>query len=437
MSLFLEISRQLVFSAPINAATEKWGVYCIPRLWKEPSGKLVIRFNGEQDTASLENMQQAPNLFFESSDNGASWQKIPDGDSHYDIRMLLGIGSPYLKLKSGEVLAFRGKSNLSPITGIPFEKQFNMPNGEAIIHTYRYGAIPAEAKGLERIYYENEKAVPTVTESVLEFEEREVFVNAAATYYEGQGYVPVPEYLHPYIFKNPYITGMTELHDGTLVALTFGQNPAVCDHYCPTVYLMQSTDKGLSWQRRGIVAEDQTQLPFGYSGDGNEASLALAENGDLLCAMRMDMSIDPAVATPVCDTMLAISHDGGFTWEKPVPVADSSVTPHIVSLKNGLLMLIYGRPGVHFKLSEDYGKTWGPAHSVIGLTLEEERKNGKSDSMSKYFDTSSYSNTFVEPLSEDTVIVVYNDMKYPDANGRCHKAGFVQRITVKRDDGTY
>ena len=94
--------------------------------------------------------------------------------------------------------------------------------------------------------------------------------------------------------------------------------------------------------------------------------------------------------------------------------------------------MIYGRPGVHFKISEDNGKSWSEPHSIIGLTLEEERQNGKSDAQSKYFDTSSYSNTFVEKISGDTVAVVYNDMKYVDTDGKNHKTGFVGLITVKR-----
>ena len=431
MSLKIDISKKLIFSAPINSAAEKWGVYAIPRLWREPDGGLVVRFNGEQDTAFTEKINQAPNLYFLSRDNGNSWEMVADGESIYDIHILLGIGSPYLRLKSGEIIAFRGKSGLPPIKGISPRKRFCMPNGEAVVHTYKYGDIPADAKGLERIYYKSENSEPVINESIIDFNEREVFVNAEASY-ENEEYIPVPEYIQPFIFKNPYIAGLTELNDGTIVALTFGQNPSVCDRYCPVVYILQSADKGLSWQLRGTVASSADEVPYGYSGDGNEASLAVAENGDLLCAMRMDMSINPDVAKPICDTMLAVSHDGGFTWEKPFSVADSSVTPHIVALDNGILILIYGRPGVHFKISEDNGKSWSEPHSIIGLTLEEERQNGKSDAQSKYFDTSSYSNTFVEKISGDTVAVVYNDMKYVDTDGKNHKTGFVGLITVKR-----
>ena len=94
--------------------------------------------------------------------------------------------------------------------------------------------------------------------------------------------------------------------------------------------------------------------------------------------------------------------------------------------------MIYGRPGVHFKISEDNGANWSKPYNIIGKTLEEERESGKSDSDSKYFDTSSYSNTFAEKISKNTFIVVYNDMKFDEGDGEFHKAGFIQRITVEK-----
>lgn len=45
----------------------------------------------------------------------------------------------------------------------------------------------------------------------------------------------------------------------------------------------------------------------------------------------------------------------------------------------------------------------------------------------KYFDTSSYSNTFVEKLSENSVLVLYNNLKYDDGDGLRHKAAFVRK----------
>lgn len=85
------------------------------------------------------------------------------------------------------------------------------------------------------------------------------------------------------------------------------------------------------------------------------------------------------------ETLLCRSADNGYTWTKPEKVADSSVTPHVVALDDGIVLLIYGRPGVHFKISED-----------------------------------------------NSVLVLYNNLKYDDGDGLRHKAAFVRKITVER-----
>lgn len=432
----------LVYCPPVNEATKKWGVYAIPRMWREISGELVIRFNGEMDTADINNMQQAPNLYFTSVDEGETWTEKNDGENTYDINILTGIGSAYYKLKDGTILALRAKDNCQPIENIKHRKEFIFPNGEAILHSYRYGDIPDECKGIELLRYKNATAEPEVLDVVMDFPEREILVNYKAycdnEFINEEGkpdhYIKVSEYVQPYIFKNPYLCDITELDDGTLVALSWGQNPNVTDRYCPEVYLLESIDGGVTWKKRGIVATDIDTMPYGYGGDAGEISLTRCSNGDLLCAMRMDVSIDPNVAKPICDVMVAASHDGGYTWDTPKALASGSVTPHIVALKDGIVFLVYGRPGVHFIYSEDNGKTWSKPQSIIGLTLEEERALGRSDADAKYFDTCSYSNTFVEKLSEDSVLVLYNNLKYDNGDGLNHKAAFVVEIELKKDE---
>lgn len=421
-----------VYVAPINEATAKWGVYCIPRMWRMPSGELVIRAGGEEDSCLVDSMQKAPNLYFISGDNGESWEPVPSGEDLFDYGALLGIDSPYVRRKDGSWIAIREKDGRKPIEGLTPLKTFKLPDGEAIVHSYRYGDIPPECKGFDVLRFSDGSRIPEVRDAQILFPEREILVNALA-WAGGEDYVPVPRYLRPYIFKDPYLSCIRELEDGTLVAVACGQHPDVADHYCGTVYLLVSQDGGTTWTKRGIIAEDTEELPYGYGGDGYETTLTVAENGDLLCAMRMDMSVNPLRGSHFWDTMLAVSHDKGFTWEKPVSVADSSVTPHVEALKDGIVFLAYGRPGVHFKVSSDNGKTWSGSYPIIGKTLEQERAAGRSDLDSKYADTCSYGNLFVEKISEDSILVLYTDLKYDPGDGQHHKAGLVREITVTKE----
>ena len=413
-----------VFVAPINEATKKWGVYSIPMLWRTPDQKLHIRINGEQDLPYTKDMQQAPNLYFVSLDNGETWSENFDDIPDYTV--FTGISSPYLKLKNGKHIAVRGKKDLAPITDTEYRKEFILPNGEAVVHSYRYGDIKPECKGIELLTFDADKSSPMITDAVINFPQREVLVNSAARVGENE-YLPEIEYLQQYIFKRPYFCALTEISDGTLLSLAYGQHPDVKDRYCGVVYCLESKDLGKTWSYRGTVAKD-SNMPNGYSGDGNEITMAQTENGNLICAMRMDMSkgFDDGVE---CGTAVAVSHDLGFTWGKPYFISGSSVTPQIVSLNSGVTVVVYGRPGVHLKYTHDNGKSWSKEYTVIGKTLKEELESGKSYWDAKYGDTSSYSNVFVEPISDSELIILYNDAKYDNGDGLQHKATMVKKVS--------
>ena len=414
-----------VYSVPINENTKKWGVYSIPRMWRDISGKLVIRFNGEMDCGDTDNMQIIPNLYFVSDDDGKTWIQDPGGDDNYPIDILNGIGTPYTKVGTSTI-AFREKKDRKSIKNAPARKQFRLPNGEAIVNSYRYGDIQDECKGIERLRYTSLGELADVLPAEINFPEREILVNVKG--YNGAEYVDVEQRVKQCIFKNTYICSVTPLSDGTLIAVSCGQNPDVCDHYSGIAYLLESSDMGLTWKKRSTIAGD-INMPFGYTGDGHEVSLAVTKTGALICAMRMEMSLNPNKATPICDTMIAISRDNGYTWEQPFSVSDSSVTPQVISFENGSVAVVYGRPGVHFKVSADDGKTWSKSYSIIGKTLEEYRQDGVSDADSKYFDTCSYSNVFVEKIESNTMLVLYTNLKYDEGDGQNHKAAFVRTVT--------
>lgn len=420
----------LVYSVPVNENTQKWGVYSIPRMWRDVSGKLIIRFNGEIDCGDTDNMHIVPDLYFVSEDDGKTWEQIFDGEQKYPCDILNNIVSPYAKIPEG-IIGFREQRDRQPIKDVPSQKEFLLPDGAAVVLSYRYGDIPDECKGMERLLYKNPADGPEIKPVVFDFPEREILINTKGRNEEGE-YLEVEQRVKQCIFKNTYFSSVTPLGDGTLVAVTCGQNPDVTDHYSGVAYMIESRDMGLTWRKRSIIASDEN-MPYGYTGDGHEVSLTMTENGTLLCAMRMEMSMNPDIAKPISDTMVAISKDNGYTWCKPFSVSDSSVTPQIVSFTNGVVAVVYGRPGVHFKYSTDEGNSWSDSCSIIGKTLEEYRKDGVSDGNSKYFDTCSYSNVFVEKISDNSMLILYNNMKYDEGDGIKHKAAFVRTVTFENE----
>ena len=132
-------------------------------------------------------------------------------------------------------------------------------------------------------------------------------------------------------------------------------------------------------------------------------------------------------------TMFSRSADNGFSWTKPVAITDSSVTPHLITLDNGVIAFVYGRPGVHVRYSTDNGSTWSEPHTVIGKTLEQFTAEGVEYMDCKYWLQDSYCNTFMYPVSEDTVLLCYNDMKYDSGDGLEHRASLVRKIRFEKE----
>jgi len=423
--------KRLVFSAPINDATKKWGVYCIPRLWKEPTEELVIRLNGEVDSADPETRGAAPSLLFVSEDNGESWNLEPDGVTKYNPEVLQGNGRPYLRMADGNWIAIGNKKGCTQLTVKPV-KEFMFPNEGSFFGAFPAASIPDECMGMDVLEYDEKGRFIKSQPLYLDFPDREIITETKA-WDGGDGFKDIPIYVKPMHWSNPYISSHIQLSDGTVCGIVCGQNPDVADRFCGAVYLVASDDGGVNWKMRGVVAMGEDEVPYGYGGDGFENSLAVTDDGKLVCAMRMDVSVSPEGNSEFCETYVAISEDFGYTWSKPFPVAEASVTPQLVALEGNVLVLFYGRPGVHFKVSEDGGRTWSEDYRIIGKNYTEARALGIPDAKSKYGDMDSYSNVFVEKLSGDSVLVCFNDMKYDEGDGAFHRAAFVQKITVKKE----
>ena len=70
--------------------------------------------------------------------------------------------------------------------------------------------------------------------------------------------------------------------------------------------------------------------------------------------------------------------------------------------------------------------------SIIGKTLTEEMSLGKTYMQAKYSSADSYSNTFVEKISDNSFLILYTDLKYDNGDGSLHKAGLVKKITLQQ-----
>ena len=188
--------------------------------------------------------------------------------------------------------------------------------------------------------------------------------------------------------------GIIQLSNGELIGTMYGNykgDNILCDGY-PTelnqrkyrTVVVFSKDKGETWGDHVLVAYDrmlgrgipedhkmigksipesrasQTTIVPAVTQEGfREADLVEALNGDLICVMRSG-GRNPVPEANLFPTPLYCSRstDKGKTWTPPEQIADRGTCPSLVTMKNGIIVCTYGRPGNWLIFSNDNGRTW-------------------------------------------------------------------------------
>ena len=167
-------------------------------------------------------------------------------------------------------------------------------------------------------------------------------------------------------------------------------------------HLLASADRGRSWSVRSRMAE----VP---KGDGTgEPVLAIARDGELVAVIRRDFG-EPR------PMWIIRSRDHGRSWSKPVELFNNGVMPCLVQLENGLLVLVFGRPGVALSASSDGGRTWSEPSWVHG------------DDSRGY---STCGNISMVATGPDQVLVAYNNVLARTATGEACKTIQTRRVTI-------
>jgi len=172
-----------------------------------------------------------------------------------------------------------------------------------------------------------------------------------------------------YVWDWPrFRANIVTLAGGDLITVMFGlfEGDAVGSDHGSRVIVVRSSDRGRTWLYQGTVSNEHQdpnpELPGMFAGF-NESSIAQLTNGQLLCISRSQGSHQPSEYRPL---YVSWSDDVGKTWTTPVPTRPHlmNIRPALITLDNGVLAVVYGRPGVHVAFSTDNGHTWGNRVSI-------------------------------------------------------------------------
>jgi len=117
---------------------------------------------------------------------------------------------------------------------------------------------------------------------------------------------------------------VTELPEGRLLCTLYGYKPEARKF---ALGVVESTDGGLNWRYLSTMCDDPGIGPEGP----DEADLALLESGRLLSVFRTGGNL-----------FQVTSSDGGRTWSAPRNLGTFGVSPQLLLLDNGVLVLTYG-----------------------------------------------------------------------------------------------
>ena len=188
--------------------------------------------------------------------------------------------------------------------------------------------------------------------------------------------------------------GIIQISNGDLIGTMYGNykgDVLLCDGYPAELgqrkyrtVVVFSKDRGHTWGNHVLVAYDKmlgrgipdnhkmigksipetrfsrtTIVPAVTQEGFREADLVEAPNGDLICVMRSG-GRNPVPEANLFPTPLYCSRssDGGKSWTPPEQIADRGTCPSLVTMKNGIIVCTYGRPGNWLIFSDDNGKTW-------------------------------------------------------------------------------
>ena len=130
---------------------------------------------------------------------------------------------------------------------------------------------------------------------------------------------------------------------GIIHAKTFQKNRVIVIH---------SSDGGQTWDYRSTVAFDVTEHVRNRILGFSEPDMVALQSGEVIVFMRT------VAGGGVRPMYMSLSRDGGHSWSDADPVTDRGVSPCVIQMQNGVIVVVYGRPGNWLMFSTDCGQTW-------------------------------------------------------------------------------
>ncbi len=421
----------------------RWGHYQFPHITRLEDGRLAVTYSVEADSTMS---YGAAHPACVSTDGGQRWRAAAPGEVEASA--------------AGAIIFPDGEAIKFPLqTPLPATKLDLPPH--PVRHTdpytresdcYRLGDLP---EALQRVKLLRRRAGETAwREEWATLEMPDMVVHVWRREYSDAGWSD------PNILQQPHLATEffhTIMPDGGLLNFisarrfhpdgTLPERGGVC--------VVRSVDRGRSWRMWGIpgwfrdeAEERAAAQPFRDDPESNynrlwggrdaapvphfdvgglyEPGVVSHGDGRMVCVMRTDTG---ATHEPCFVTR---SRDWGRTWTTPEILTPFGVMPKLVSLDNGALVLVYGRPGVQLLCCTDgEGAVWHTPRNLLPEAGEKTRASiGRRNGTTGHDDTCG--NCTVLKTGPDRFLVAYSDFRHRNAAGERCKAICVREVRATR-----
>ena len=366
-----------VVAAYSEPSESRWGYHQFPALSRLPDGRILLMYAHAEDASESHGM---PAPAFVSND-GELWEAFEDElqpvRPHFSITELANGGA--LVLPAGPYYSANVDDLPRPVA---------TANVYGTFYTYRCSELSDDAaqdlEFLNGLRYDADAGSWTKTIVRYDMKDRLAWRREGST-----------------LLPRPFFERASIRHGDELFYPDYRVRFALPDGRIPPkgcTWLMVSSDEGMSFSRRALIAGD----PSGHDLHG-EPTIAVTAEGNLVCVVRRTDQVQKPMA-------ITWSHDSGYTWSPSRSIFRFGVFPCLLTLSSGPLILSYGRPGVHIAVASDgCGKRWDQVHTII-----------PGDDGAVQRDSCGYTNLLA--LGPAKFLITYSDFNAVGPSGGRHKA---------------
>lgn len=387
------ISEPVLVAQGPDSRTSKWGSYQFPHISRLADGRFLCRFNSGADSEAAYGGEPTCSI---SDDEGKTW--TPARYSEYNA--ING-----MRLQNGDLIRFATDPSV-PLEGLKLPAPIG-PVTNLGMTAYNIDEVDESICPRGWILYRRKTEDPQPVREVVKLNWPHMIVRSCRG-----------------VFVPPSTRGRLRMApDGTLWMPHYylaGTDPETGE-YIPKLcnYLFKSTDYGKTWDLVTFLPYYPDEAQGGiklerYEGFG-ENDITFLPDGSMIRLIRTN-TIGPCYYTR--------SEDGGKTWSNPTVFDKNGVWPCLLTLKCGVTLATYGRPGISLRATTDpAGKQW---EDPIKLLEASPKKTWTS-----LLDITTCAYTDLIALGDNVAGLVYSDFTQCDEEGVPHKCIMFRTITVK------